>query len=292
MSVNIQALGWSDLFQKQPPKWPDQLTKADWDAKKGKIVTALKSTGIGEALAKLEKVFAAVQWEFVGGGGEAQIKGSIENCKKFLTSSNVTKLHAEFKAARDVAKKAGGELKKNPLIPPSTKKLIDEIAEGCDHLMVCVNPGSLSGCLTRAIELHRKGNLDKQIMQTTLIVQAAKGVDSKVHKAVEAMRKALETAELAKAAEVIKNQLFSRSRDMTQPLANLLKSAKAGATFVHFNQGAIQNLANSLTPYGDGDASKCDGLSKEEIGTKIDFIENAATTYGQLVAPIAYTPPV
>ncbi len=62
----------------------------------------------------------------------------------FITGTAMKKLHDDLKELKDVAQKTAKEIKKNVLVPSSTKKLVDGIAAGADLMMVFCNSNSLS----------------------------------------------------------------------------------------------------------------------------------------------------
>ena len=45
-----------------PPAYPAVLTKANWDKNKGAVAKMAGATGVGDALAKLETAYKAVDW--------------------------------------------------------------------------------------------------------------------------------------------------------------------------------------------------------------------------------------
>jgi hypothetical protein len=292
MPVSLEAIKWNKIFRGEVLEWPELLSKTNWDQKKGKILTATKTTGIGAALKKCEDAFrAAKMGEFVVGGRfpdetEALAKA---NCVPFVNGAEMKKLHDDFKDLAKLATDTGKELKKNPLIPTSTKKLIDEIAASANLLMVFCNTNSLSGYLAKAIEDRNKEHDSKQLERAGYSLQQGKGMGTKALTAIAEIRKKLAGPNLD--PEIVKScgpLLFKACRDMTQPLLNIVKSAKAGAKFENFKESEITKLSKLLVPYGDGNEATLEGLDKDAIEAKLTLVGKFAQAYELLVAPLEH----
>ena len=187
--------------------------------------------------------------------------------------------------ATDTAK----DLKKNPIIPNSSRKLVEEIAEAAEQLMVFCNTNTLSGYLENALKDRINELNSKQREQAGFSTEQAKGVGKKVLGVIGKIRQdlagdPLDPAKVSSAGP----ELHTACRDMTQPLVNFLKSVKAGAKFENFNQSAAERLARMLVPYGDGDAAKLQGLDRQAIDAKLTEVEKMAKAYDLLVDPIKH----
>lgn len=292
MPLNLESNNWNKIFRGELIKWPELLDKNVWDKKKGKILTATKTTGIGAALKKCEDAFKAAKiGEYVCGGrnpgeADAYLKATLV---PFVNGSAMKKLHDDLKELKDLALKTAKDLKKMPLIPSSTKKLVDEIAGGAEELMVFCNTNSLSGFLERAQKDAVEVLNEKQRKAAPFSTAQARGMGQKAHTAIAKIRQDLGNDPLDPAkVKTASTDLFDASRDMTQPLLNFLKSVKAGAKFENFNQHGVEALAKLLVPYGDGTAASLIGLDRPAIDAKLVNVEKMATAYDKLVDPIKH----
>jgi hypothetical protein len=291
MAISLEAIKWNKIFQGEIMGWPDQLTKVYWDKKKGNIITVMKSTGIGEALKKCEEAFKTAKMGEVTVGG--RFPDEIDRLFKanvipFINGAPMKKLHDDLKELKDVAQKTAKEIKKNVVIPSSTKKLVDEIAAGAELMMVFCNTNSLSGYAARVLEEKKKELDTAQLARAAGSLKLGKGMGKKALKTVAEIRQ-----EIAKMTdwqdEKVKplgSTLFTACRDMTQPLLNLVKSIKAGAQFNHINKTAVEQLAKLMVPYGDGDAAKFAGHTREECEKKLHEVEKLANAYETIYEPI------
>jgi len=292
MPLNLESNNWSKIFRGELIKWPELLDKNVWDKKKGKILTATKTTGIGAALKKCEEAFKAAKiGEYVCGGrnpdeAEAYLKNTLV---PFVNGSAMKKLHDDLKELKDLAVSTAKDLKKMPLVPSSTKKLVDEIAAGAEELMVFCNTNSLSGYLERAQKDAVEVLNEKQRKAAPFSTAKARGMGQKAHTAIAKIRQDLGNGPLDPAkVKTASTDLFDASRDMTQPLLNFLKSVKAGVKFENFNQSGVERLAKMLVPYGDGQEANLVGLDRQAIDAKLLNVEKMATAYDMLVDPIKH----
>jgi len=292
MPLNLESNNWNKIFRGEIIKWPELLDKNVWDKKKGKILTATKKTGIGAALKKCEDAFkAAGIGQYVCGGRNPDEADAYLNktLKPFINGAAMKKLHDDLKELKDLCVSTAKDLKKMPLIPSSTKKLVDEIAAGAEEMMVFCNTNSLSGYLERAQKDAVEVLNDKQRKAAPFSTEKAKGMGQKAHTAIAKIRQDLGTGPLD--PEKVKTAgaaLFDASRDMTQPLQNFLKSVKAGVKFENFNQKGVEALAKLLVPYGDGGEANLTGLDRPAIDAKLVNVGKMATAYDLLINPIKH----
>jgi hypothetical protein len=285
MPLDLAGNNWTKIFRGEIIKWPELLDKNVWDKKKGKILTATKSTGIGEALKKCEDAFKAAKiGEYVCGGrnpdeADAYLKNTLV---PFINGSAIKKL-------KDLAVSTAKDLKKMPLIPSSTKKLVDEIAAGAEELMVFCNTNTLSGLLASAQKDAVEVLNAKQRKMAPFSTAQARGVGQKARTAIAKIRQDLGNGPLdPEKVKTASAALFDACRDVTQPLQNFLKSVKAGVTFENFNQKGIETLAKLLVPYGDGQEANLGGLDRQAIDAKLLNVEKMSTAYDKLVDPIKH----
>lgn len=292
MPLNLESNNWNKIFRGEIIKWPELLDKAVWDKKKGKILTATKTTGIGAAMKKCEDSFKTAKiGEYVCCGrnpdeAEAYLKKTLV---PFINGSAMKKLHDDLKELKELALTTAKDLKKMPLIPSSTKKLVDEIAAGANELMVFCNTNSLSGFLEKAQKDAVEALSENQRKLAAFSTEKAKGMGQKAHKGIAKIRQDLGTDPLdPEKVKTASTGLFNASRDMSQPLVNFLKSVKAGVKFDNFNQNGVEALAKLLVPYSDGGEANLVGLDRQAIDAKLVNVEKIATAYDRLVDPIKH----
>jgi hypothetical protein len=292
MPVSLESIKWTKIFRGEILEWPELLSKTNWDRKKGKILTATKSTGIGAALKKCEDAFHAAKMgdPVVGGRFPDETEALAKaNCVPFVNGAAMKKLHDDLKDLAKLATDTGKELKKNPVIPTTTKKLIEEIAGSAELLMVFCNTNTLSGYLAKAIEDRNKEHDSKQLERAGGALEKGKGMGTKALTGIAEIRKKLAGPNLD--PEIVKScgsLLFTACRDMTQPLLNIVKSFKAGAKFENFKESEIIKLSKLLVPYGDGKEASLQGLDKDAIEAKLTLVEKFAKAYELLIGPLKH----
>ncbi len=182
MAITLEAIRWNKIFRGEMIEWPETLTKVYWDKKKGKVLTATKTTGIGAALKKCEDAFKAADMGGVTVGGRfpEEIESLFKkNVVPFINGSPMKKLHDDLKELKDLALKNAKDLKKMPLIPSTTKKLVDEIAEGAGLLMVFCNTNSLSGYAATVLKEKIAEQNTAQLGRAASSLKSGKGVGQK-----------------------------------------------------------------------------------------------------------------
>ena len=292
MTIDLNAIKWSKIFRDGGMEWPDLLHKETWDKKKGKMLAALKSTGIGAQLKKCEEDFKKLKMYdyIVGGRNPKEAREDVDRrIAPFVNGSAMKTLHDDLKELKDLATKQAAEIKKNKLIPSSSRKLVEDIAEGAETLMVFCNTNTLSGFLEKALKDRIEELNSNQRGKAGFSTQQAKGVGRKVQGVIAQIRENLKGDPLDPAnVKTAENELFTASRDMSQPLVNFLKSVEAGVTFENFNKGAAQRLGQLLVPYSDGDKYKLQGLDRQAIEAKLAEVEKISRAYDILVDPIKH----
>ncbi len=238
------------------PAYPAVLTKANWDKKKGTIAKMAGATGVGAALDALKKAYDAVAWDKIeiSNNRPSQSEFSLakmEQMKKAALAEmngSCAKLRAAAFAARDAAKAAAVDLKKNPLTK-STGTLCDEIAKAADSMGVGANTNSLSSFIEKDIAEARKA-------YDFTVEQIKKGIPGKVAALASAIKAMGEPS-----ADAWKGQaMMTRCRDLNQLIGNVPKltaagydlgvdTAKAKAFFED-----MKPFASKDVPFKDGDA--------------------------------------
>lgn len=206
------------------PAYPAVLTKANWDKKKGTVAKMAGATGVGGALDALKKAYDAVDWKKfeIASNRPSQAEFSLAKMDQMKKAAldemkgNGAKLRAAAFAARDAAKAAAPDFKKNPLTK-ATGTLCDEIAKAADFLGVGVNANSLAGYIEKDIAEARKA-------YDFTVEQIRKGIPGKVTALVNALKAMGEpTTESWK-----KQAMMTRCRDLNQLIGNIPKLTAAG----------------------------------------------------------------
>jgi hypothetical protein len=132
-----------------PPTYPESLTKAYWDKKKGLIAKAAIETGIGAAAAKAEAAFAAIDWngfDIIKRTPMAVTEETLKQCMQFKDSvaaqhaKQVKPAIAALKVLSKTAAEAVPKLKKGNL--SNSAKIAEEIAKEADFFSVSLQLNS------------------------------------------------------------------------------------------------------------------------------------------------------
>ena len=205
------------------PVYPPILTKSNWDKNKGVVAKMAGATGVGEALAKLESTFKAVDWakfEIVQNKPSPFSLVKLEAQKKAAIAEmngNAAKLRLAAFAARDVAKKAAGDLKKNPLTK-SAGGICDQIEKAADFMGVGANANSLGGYI------------DKDVAESRNAFDfTAKAIQTKIPSSVAALVKAIKGVGDPPTAKGWQGQqMMTKCRDLNQLIGNIPKLNEMG----------------------------------------------------------------
>jgi hypothetical protein len=291
-AIDLKTLKWTNLFR-DIPVYPDLLTQANWDAKKGKIAKMAGTTGIGDQMKKTSAAFEGItgKWVRIQGPRSVDVDLQKQAAVAFIKSGHLKKLHDELKSLRDLAEKTAEKFKKNKLIPSSATKLAQDVREAADLLFVVTNAGTLSGHLEEAIKEDSKERMAKQKKLAVTVLANSKGVPDKIAKAVADWRKVLsalanDSQKFEKARQTVKESMFGRSRDMTQSIANFDKCEKAGVDWENYDSRGIQALVKKLVPYADGTGQDLTGLSATDIEKHIKVIDDARVEFKRLTKDI------
>ncbi len=205
------------------PAYPAVLTKSNWDKNKGIVAKMAGATGVGEALAKLESAFNAVDWkkfEIAANKPNPFSLPKLEAQKKLAIAEmngNAAKLRVAAFAARDTAKKAAGDLKKNPLTK-SAGAICDQIEKAADFMGVGANPSSLSTYIQKDVD-EAKVAFDV----------TAKAIKTKIPATVAALVKAIKAAGNPTTPKSWKAAaMMTKCRDLNQLIGNVPKLTEMG----------------------------------------------------------------
>jgi hypothetical protein len=205
------------------PDYPAVLTKTNWDKNKGVAAKMSGATGVGEALGKLEAAYKAVDWkkfEIAANKPNPFSLPKLEAMKKAAIAEmtgNAAKLRAAAFAARDTAKKAAGDLKKNPLTK-SAGVICDQIEKAADFLGVGANSNSIGGYIQKDVD-EAKASFDHTV----------KSIQTNIPARVSALKSAIKAAgnpttpKLWKAAA-----MMTKCRDLNQLIGNVPKLTEMG----------------------------------------------------------------
>ena len=205
------------------PDYPAVLTKTNWDRNKGVIAKMAGATGVGDAPAKLESAYKPVDWkkfEIAANKPNPFSLPKLEAMKKAAIAEmngNAAKLRAAAFAARDAAKKASGELKKNPLTK-SAGAICDQIEKAADFMGVGANGNSLGGDIQKDVDEA------KNAFDTT-----AKAIKTKIPSTVSALVKAIKAAGDPPTPKSWKDAaMMTKCRDLNQLIGNVPKLTEMG----------------------------------------------------------------
>jgi hypothetical protein len=226
------------------PEYTAVLTKANWDKKKGVMAKMAGATGVGEALDKLDKAYKAVDWQkFEIAANKPDQKNftlaKLDAMKKAAIAEmngNAAKLRLAAFAARDTAKKAGGDLKKNPLTK-SAGALCDEIATAADFMGVGANSNSLSGYIEKDVAEARKA-FDFTVEQ----------IKTNIPNKVTALERAIKAMGEPTAKSWSAQQMMTRCRDLNQLIGNIPKLAAMGYD-LKMDVSRAKKFFDDMTPY-------------------------------------------
>lgn len=230
------------------PAYPAVLTKANWDKKKGTIAKMAGATGVGAALDALKKAYDAVAWDKfeISKNRPSQSEFSLAKMEQMKKAALAemggagAKLRAAAFAARDAAKAAAPDLKKNPLTK-ATGALCDEIAKAADFMGVGANANSLSGYIEKDIAEARQA-------YDFTVEQIRKGIPGKVAALANALKAMGEPS-----AESWKAQaLMTRCRDLNQLIGNVPKLVAAGYD-LGVDAGKAKTFFEDMRPFASKD---------------------------------------
>jgi hypothetical protein len=205
------------------PDYATVLTKSNWDKNKGVVAKMAGATGVGEALAKLETAYKAVDWskfEIVNNKPSPFSLAKLEAQKKAAVAEmngNAAKLRVAAFAARDAAKKAAGDLKKNPLTK-SAGAICDQIEKAADFMGVGANANSLGTYIEKDVAESRNA-----------FDFTAKAIQTKIPNCVAALIKAIKGVDDPPTAKGWQGQqMMTKCRDLNQLIGNIPKLTEMG----------------------------------------------------------------
>jgi hypothetical protein len=218
------------------------------------------------------------------------VEKGVDDIKSFIKSAPVKSLHDALKDAKNLANEQAKEVKKNPLTK-STSKVLEENSEVGDYLMVACNPQSLAEMLKGAMTAWQKGQSDRDIRTAPATLAAGKkvvakigGEKSKIKNLLGAMKDDNDAEGRLSAANAIRDLC----RDITQPLGNIIKVAKAGVGLKDFDQSAADALFKQMVPISNSKSSDefSNGLSIAKMGALVKRVEGWADEFSRIFNPI------
>lgn len=251
------------------PTYPAVLTKSNWDKNKGLMAKMAGATGVGEALAKLEAAFKAVDWkkfEIVANKPNPFSLKVVEAQKKAAIAEMngaAAKLRLAAFAARDAAKKAAPDLKKNPLTK-SAGGLCDQIENAADFMGVGANTNSLSGYIEKDVAESRKA--------FDFTVNAIK---TKIPTNVAALQKAIKAVGDTPTAKSWSGAgMMTRCRDLNQLIGNVPKLVEMGYD-LNMDTGKAKKFFDDMRVYASKD---CPFAANDTAGAKkaLDAVKDLA----------------
>lgn len=237
------------------PALPAELTKKNWDKKKGKIAKMAGKTGMGDAFSKVEKAYKSVDWDKLEMISNKPRPFDLKKWNKMRddavgeTKGNLGKLRTQCYALRDLAKKTEAKFSKNKAIPKSSAALCGDIAKKADFMGVGCNPSSMG---TRIVKMYKSGRY--------MFDFTAQGIAKTAPSKVTACLASLKELESDPTLENWKaNHMMTRARDVNQYMGNVSKLIKAGYN-LPLNAGQCDKLFKIISPY----ASKDEGPLKDD----------------------------
>jgi hypothetical protein len=291
MPFNPSDYGWTDLFQaKKIMTLPEQMTKKWWDKKKSTIAKMTHSTGVGESLSAVEVAFKKVEFYHFAPRNMEEAPKFVELAKTFIKSAPVKDLQGTLKAASKLAGEQAKELKKNPLTK-STSKVLEEIAEVGEHLMVLCSPQNLAESLKVAVQDWQKGQTSRDIRVAPDNVAGGKLAMKKIPGEIAKNKKLLEAMADDNDAQGRTNlaaALRKLCRDITNPLGNVIKAAKAGVGLKDFDQRAAEGLYKQMVVISNSENTEefAKDLSKPKMGALTKKVEDWANEFTRIFAPV------
>lgn len=226
--------GWSQIYRSDQAgiAMPVELTKAWWDKKK-QLLAKTRSTGVGEALDKLMKLYGDGGWFPKLNTHPDLWDTSIEEARAHMAGSQIKAFRTQLDEVIKLAEAESKEMKKG-LTTKDTGKRLDEIAGMAEKLKVAVNSASLGTALEKAIEAGEQTVRTAILKRLGPAVLALKETETKVPKNMDDVK--------AKLKDFVKDQgavnrtalgtaIAQGSRALTTPLGNIIKAAKNGAQF-------------------------------------------------------------
>lgn len=269
------------------PAYPPILTKADWDRQKGKIAKLAGKTGVGEAMQKCERAYAAVDWDKLelskGAPGINSFVKSEWDKKladaKSEAQGDLRKFVESMYALRDVAKKAAEAFGKNKLIPSSSKQHAEQIAKTADFLGVSMNTNSIG-----------KPIMDDYNALLARVQQIADGMPGILQSVLARTPGVI--AELRRKSEMtplpvadLGDGLKKAARDITQNITNIVLFIEkrgidvAGIEVRELPQ--LKQISNTLVGWGNNDHIFRADATKQTVQAELQQFER---TCQQLVA--------
>lgn len=296
MPIDYKGHGWFTIFQMggKQVSLPEQLTAKWWSKKKG-VVAKMKGgieggTGVGDALDKVEDTFKKITWVFLSANPNA-MKLDVVAIDKFIKSGERKAFVKALEDVRDLAKTQAAEMKKSKLTK-GTGETLDEINEAAGKVADLMEEKSLKESLTVAVNLWKQEIREKFIKFAQPTLDAVALVNKKLNKEIGNIRRNLQgfkqNPDLVFSGQstraILGNSIRDLARDMTQPLGNLIKSAKSGVPFTNYNGQAIEQLYKDMSVISNTKTSSefIDNADNNECDRLVDQIENWSdefTTY-------------
>jgi hypothetical protein len=241
------------------PDYPAVLTKTNWDKNKGVIAKMAGATGVGEALSKLEAAYKAVDWkkfEIAANKPNPFSLPKLEAMKKAAIAEmngNAAKLRVAAFAARDAAKKAAGDLKKNPLTK-GAGAVCDQIEKAADFMGVGANTNSLGGYIQKDVDEA------KNAFDTT-----ANAIKNKIPSTVSALKSAIKAAGDPTTPKKWKAAaMMTKCRDLNQLIGNVPKLTEMGYE-LGMDTGKAKKFFEDMRVYA---SKECPFEENDEKGAK------------------------
>jgi len=196
----------------------------------------------------------------------------VQDATAFAASSNVKKLVGSLKI---VGKRAATAAAK-PKISADAKKALQAIAKSANDHAAAIEPAKLTREIGQIRAAFEKAAHEEALKRVGATLTAFKDAAKKGHPGITEAKKLLAqwannpAADDKEQASAIGGHLFNDCRDMTQPLANLLKAQKAGADLGRLgleprDVDTLPGLAKTLVPFANGSQRITTGKNRAQV---------------------------
>jgi len=271
-----------------PISYPEELKQKHWRKAKGKLAPA---TGLGGMLADCEAAYKKVKWEFVSARTLGDMDGEAKRLKAWYSGGPVKNLAAELKKVAVKAKQVAAEYKKAKLVPKKSAEAAEEVRFAADWLTVTLNKNSMGTMLEDALKERRAELLAKAKRSAGTNIMAAAAVRKKIPASLKVAAEAAKTWTPETEAESrgkIGSKLRDLCRDCTQPLGNMMKAQKAGASYEGFDEKAAAALYKKMVKVSDSKTwtDVYGGKSKPEMVNEIRTVKTWCDEFVKVTTPV------
>jgi hypothetical protein len=261
--------------------YPELLTKAKWDKEKGIIAKLAKGeTGVGAMLDELRKVYDGIPWDKL----EVKLhdKSSPDDTAKALNEGRAVlngPIEGVRKKAIEVSRQAtkvSGDLKKNPLVPKSTREYLDKMSTAAVNFSAALRDEAIETLKGYEAAGKKAAEDDVEVQKeitalNKLRVDAAKLIaealkefqtdQTKAQTALEQAEGAAQKVEAAKGNPTQAKTLAGQARTASNVVQKVLGDAQTRYTSLQNNQTVVDARRGNSDVRVSGPASKMTGAA-------------------------------